>query len=152
MKFEIDQSGKIEQTNKNTILCISNDKWKAVLIKARTKRQIQEIFRRNGQSRNFILFTFSAGLSFLIEEMGKTGQVIIDQEYFGKEHIITKILLEMLSKKVEVHFRRIGRKAMAHHRAYAVAIGKLKAHKILKLEEILKKIKMTEVGKRLKDA
>jgi len=41
---------------------------------------------------------------------------------------------------------------VAHHRAYAVAIGKLKAHKILKLEEILKKIKMTEVGKRLKDA
>lgn len=61
MKYEIDQSGKIEQTNKNTVLCLSNDKWDSVLILARTKRQIQEIFRRNGQIRNYVILPFVQG-------------------------------------------------------------------------------------------
>lgn len=154
MKIKIDQSGKIEKTNKNTVLCLSDDFWDALLIKAVTKRQLKEIFRRNGQIRNFILFTFSAGLSSLIKRNLDIHQVIIDQEYFGKEAIIKNVVLEMLreeKKTPRIYFERIGKKAMAHHRAYAIAIGKLKAKKTLSLEEILKQIKKTEVGKRLKD-
>jgi len=46
-------------------------------------------------------------------------------------------------------FAFIGKKAMAHHRAYAVAIRKLPVNYVVKFDEILAKIKMTEVGKRL---
>lgn len=153
--FYIDQSGKIEKTNKVTVLCLSNKEWDAVLIKARTKRQVQEIFRRNGQIRNYVLFTFCAGLSCLIGRNIKYHRLIIDQEYFGKEPIIEKLILEMLrdKKKVpEIVFTLIGKKAMAHTRANDIATKKLKAKKVLNSEEILRKIKMTEVGKRLKNA
>lgn len=153
-KFQIDQSGKIEQTNKNTVLCLSNDEWDAVLIKARSKRQIQEIFRRNGQIRNYVIFTFCAGLSLLIKRNLKIGKVVVDREYYGKEAVIKKILLEMLSRKriPEIAFESIGRKARAHSKAYLIYSKRLKANRLLKPEEILKEIKMTEVGKRLKNA
>ena len=42
MRIEIDQSNKIEQTNKDTIIGLSNDKTFTVLIKAREKRKLQE--------------------------------------------------------------------------------------------------------------
>lgn len=154
MKYQIDQSGKIENTNKDTVLCLSNNKWDAVLIKARTKRQIQEIFRRHGQIRNYVLFTFCAGLSLLIKRNIKIKRIIIDKEYIGHEPIIEKITNEMLKdKKVpEIIFDLIGKEVMAHKRANDIASKKLKTKKTLNLEEILGQIKMTEVGKRLKDA
>lgn len=155
MSYQIDQSGKIEQTNKDTVLCLSNSEWDAVKIKGRTKRQIQEIFRRNGQIRNFVLFTFSAGLAILLKKNLKVRTVTIDQEYYGKEAIIKNILLEMFKREKrlpEISFGQIGRKVMAHQRAYLIFSGKLKKYRTLKAEEILKQIKKTEVGKRLKNA
>lgn len=88
MPKQIDQSGKIEQTNKDTILCLSNDDWDAIKISAKTKRQLQEIFRRNGQNRNFVLFTFSAGLAILIDRNSRLHHLIIDREYYGHEAVI----------------------------------------------------------------
>lgn len=154
-KVQIDQSGKIEQTSKNTILCLSNGFWDAVSIKAKTKRQLQEIFRRNGQNRNFILFTFCAALALLLKRNLMLNEVTVDKEYTSKEGIIKKITQEMLAseKKIpEIYFGNIGKKAMAHNRAYAIAIGKLKANKELAFPEVLSQIKKTEVGKQLKNA
>lgn len=155
MPYEVDQSGKIEATSKNTILCLSNDQWAAVKIDAKIKRQLQEIFRRNGQPRNFVLFTFCAGLAILFEHVTDIHKVTVDQEYYGKEAIIKNIVPKMLNQKtrlLEIYFGRIGKRALAHHRAYAVAIGKLKASYTVGLDEMISKIKMTEVGKRLKNA
>lgn len=155
MSKQIDQSGKIERTNRDTILCISNEDWDAIKIPAKVKRQLQEIFRRNGQGRNFVLFTFSAGVAILIEKNTQIYHLVIDREYFGHEAVIKNIILEMLKDKEkapEIYFKSIGKKAMAHHRAYAVAVGKLPASHVVNLREIFKKIKTTEVGKRLKDA
>lgn len=61
-------------------------------------------------------------------------------------------MLDDRDKAPEIYFESIGKKAMAHHRAHAVAVGKLQASCIVGIKEILKKTKMTEVGKRLKDA
>lgn len=66
MVYQIDQSGKIENTSVDTVLCISNGKWFSVLIKAKTKREIQKFFRRRGQNRNYVLFTFCAGVSLIL--------------------------------------------------------------------------------------
>jgi len=155
MPYQVDQSGKIEATNKNTILCLSNDKWIAVKIEAKTKRQLQEIFRRNGQPRNFVLFTFSAGQSILFDRSQHVSRVIVDREYYGKEGIIKKLIHEMLAQRersLEIHFDNLGKKALAHHRAYAVAVGRLEESYTVGSKELLDKIKMTEVGKRLKNA
>ena len=154
MNYHIDQSGKIEQTNKNTILCLSNDSWEAVIIKARTKRQLQEIFRRNGQIRNYVLFSFCAGLAILLNRNKKIGKVFIDREYPGKEGIIKEILLKILIKEKvipQIYFAQIGKRSLAHHRAHAVGLGKLKAKKVISFKEIFAEIKMTEVL-RLKNA
>lgn len=155
MATSIDQSGKIENTSKATILCLSNDKWDAVLIPSKVKRQIQEMFKRNGKIRNFIFFTFAASLALLIRRNNHLKHVVIDREYFGKEAIIKNILLRMLKNKKSppnIVFSNIGKRAMAHNRAYAIAIGKLRTKKTLSLNEILYQIKKTEVGKRLKNA
>ncbi|HLF18836.1 MAG TPA: hypothetical protein VI749_08100 [Candidatus Omnitrophota bacterium] len=155
MPHQIDQSGKIEATSKNTILCLSNDEWIAVKIEAKAKRQLQEIFRRNGQPRNFVLFTFSAGLAILLDRTKHISRIMVDQEYYGKEAVIKNIVLKMLKHRegpLEINFGNIGKKALAHHRAYAVATGRLKASYTVGLKELYYKIKMTEVGKRLKNA
>ena len=68
MRLQIDQSGKIEQTNKKTVLCLSNKEWYALVIPGKVKRQVQEVFRRHGQIRNFILFTFCAGIALLLQK------------------------------------------------------------------------------------
>ena len=155
MTYQIDQSGKIEATNKNTVLGMSNGSSDAVLIKARTKRQLQEIFRRNGQIRNYILFVFAAGLSLLIKHNRKVSNITVDLEYYGKEAIIKKILLQMLSSNKNlpaISFGKIGKRSNAHHLAHDIATGEIKTKRILKLTEILNEIKKTEVGNRLKDA
>jgi len=155
MTCQIDQSGKIEQTNRDTVLCISNDHWDAITIKAKTKRQIQEIFRRHGRIRNFILFTFSAGLAILLKRNHKIKIVIIDLEYSGKESIIKGLIYEILkSKKInlEIRFARIGKKAKAHHYAHDIAAKEIKTKKLVSFQELIGEIKKTEVGKRLKNA
>lgn len=154
-KFQIDQSGKIEQTSKDTVLCLSNGSWDTVLIKAKTKRQLQEIFRQNGQPRNYVLFTFSAALSILIERNLNVGKIVIDKEYFGKEPIIKKLLEEIseeIKEKVTLEFGLVGKSSRADFRAGEVLAKKKKARLVLTARMLLKAIKKTEVGNRLKDA
>lgn len=152
MVYQIDQSGKIEQTNLNTILCISNATWYAITIQAKTKRQLQEIFRRNGQIRNFILFTFCAGLSLLLTSK-QQHLVIIDREYYGKEAVIKSLLLKMVGVKKlpQLRFALIGKKSPAHVRALAITRKQIKAKERATIDRLLKAIKKTEVGNRLKD-
>lgn len=152
--YQIDQSGKIEQTNKDTILCLANGSWDAVTINAKTKRQIQKIFKSNGQPRNFILFTFSILLAFLLRRNKKIGKVLVDTEYMGKNPIIKKLVLEILSNErfiPDIHFGFVGKLSPAHNIATKIAHKKLKAKYQLKVLEVLKELKKTEVGKQLKN-
>lgn len=155
MTYFIDQSGKIEQTGKDTVLCLANDHWDTVMIKGKTKRQLQEIFRRHGQNRNFVLFAFCAGVSLLLKRHPKLKSVEIDKEYFGKEAIVKKILSEMLGDRKEllsIGFSLIGRKVNAHKYAYLTFNKKLSPKCRFDSSQIIKEIKKTEVGKRLKNA
>lgn len=152
--YQIDQSGKIEKTDKDTVLALSNGSWDGIIVKAKTKRQVQEIFRRNGQIRNYILFTFSAILASLIKRNNKIGQVLIDTEYMGKDAIIKNIVLEMLSgEKIipDIHFGFVGKESPSDVKASRITHKKEAAKKELSLKEILRLIKKTEVGKQLKD-
>ena len=64
MRIEIDQSGKIENTNKNTIIAFSNNKFKSIFISAKDKREIQKFFRRIGKPRIFVYKTFAILIFF----------------------------------------------------------------------------------------
>lgn len=94
MKIYIDQSGKIEQTNKATVLAFSNTIQYAILIPAKVKRQLQGIYRRAGRPRIYIYKTFAAGVFFLIEKyLPKITELVIDIEYPGKEILIREMIL-----------------------------------------------------------
>lgn len=154
--YQVDLSIKIENTSKNSVLCLSNSSWDTIVIKTKTKRQIQEVFRRHAQIRNYILFTFCACLSLLLKRNIHHLQVVkIDREYFGKEPELKGILLEMLKgqKRVpEITFSLVGKNSHAHYLALETFRGRLKPKRILSKKEILKEIKKIRVGKRLRDA
>ncbi|HEX9722115.1 MAG TPA: hypothetical protein VGA53_02520 [Candidatus Paceibacterota bacterium] len=68
MRIEIDQSGKIENTSKDTIIAFSNGIRKAIRISSVDKREIQAIFRRTGKPRIFVYKFFSILVFLLIEK------------------------------------------------------------------------------------
>lgn len=114
--YEVDQSNKVEQTWKDTVLALSNDSEFTLLLRARDKRVIQEQFRLRGEPRNFILFTFSALLVFLLKNTKPTTLVTVDLEYKDSENIIHdrlinySRLLKFDLNKVPVVFKSIGKK------------------------------------------
>ena len=155
MSLEVDQSGKIEQTERDTILCLSNDRWYAIRIPKKIKRTIQKMFRDSLLIKYFILITFSAALSILIKKTKPKTKIIIDEEYQNKEILIKNIIDKIFSKekyKPVIEFKSIGKSSNADFFAQEVGKKNLKANLTLNLQDILKEIKKTEVGKRLADA
>ncbi len=154
MQVQIDQSGKIENTSKNTVLAFANSKSFSVLITAKCKRQLQDIFRRRGQSRIFIYWTFAAGIALLLQDCVKEiTEVIIDEEYTDKDRLIREILIDTLQKldvnKIpEIFFDRIGKKSKAHYIAYGVNLKRIKVGRILSLK-VFKELYSVESNKDL---
>jgi len=153
MTYQIDQSGKIEDTSKDTILALSNDITFSLLIPRHVKRRIQKIFRDQGKPRVFVLIVFSAGLSLLLQKSNPKKRVIIDREYYGNEGVIKKYLKEMLSATKNtppVSFQRIGKTSPAHFLAKITAQRKKKPNSKATLEDLLSEIRKTKVGKTTK--
>ena len=100
MRLEINQSNKVEQTNKDTIIGLANEKTFTILINRKTKRKLQEEFRRGGKPRLFIYRTFMAGVTLLLKyaQLKNLSQAVIDEEYYGKDKILKSIFLEMWSR------------------------------------------------------
>jgi len=54
MKYEVDQSGRIEETNRHTIIAIANKEYSyAVKIDSKLKRIIQRKFQKIGKPKMF---------------------------------------------------------------------------------------------------
>ena len=144
MNVEIDQSNKIEQTSKDTIIGLSNDRTFTILINRKIKRKLQEEFRKQGKPRLFVYRTFIAGTVLLLKyaQFNNLIKVIIDKEYFGKEKMLKSMFLEMWSryfeKIPEISFERIGKKSNAHNISYWTMKGKYEPNKIVDFNEIKK--------------
>ncbi len=141
MAFQIDQSSKIEQTNKNTTLALANGDEFVVIISGKTKRKLQELFRQKGKPRIFVYEVFAASVVILIKEAKyKHEEVVIDTEYLGQEKIIQSIINKMFKKihkkPPRISFRSIGKKNKAHNLAYLTAKNIKKPNKIITLNEI----------------
>ena len=89
--IEIDQSIKIEQTAQDTILAMSNGVKRTILIPANVKRELIDIQRRQGKSRNTARYRlFATGLFILLRPhlskiIEHDEQIMIDTEYIGQE-------------------------------------------------------------------
>ena len=144
--YQIDQSGKIEQTNLNTIIVLCNDNIASVIFKRKSKRALQKIFRDNKKQRFFPYLAFSALLAILLKANIPKSRVIIDHEYLNYEHLIlerTHSYLKTLGVKhaPSLQFGHIGKTSSAHNLAAQIARKKLVASKEVLLEEILKLLK-----------
>ncbi|MCX6810090.1 MAG: hypothetical protein NTZ65_05120 [Candidatus Berkelbacteria bacterium] len=139
MRIEIDQSGKIEDTNRLTVIAFSNAKTGSILITAKDKKKIQSIYRKLGQPRIFVYKLFAVAIFALVKaERQRIGQIVIDREYIGFEELIKQFIYEIFERnnqklsKGTIHFSLIGKKSRAHQVAF-VAFKHKRAD--LKLDE-----------------
>jgi len=145
LHIEVDQSGKIEKMNVDTVLAFSDGKSAAVLIPTEVKRVCLQALRRGGRRKTtIVLRIFAAGLFFLLKDiLEEVTLVTIDQEYPGREGDIKGVLLRLIwasgrrFERERVVFRQVGKKSAAHFKAYGVYKGFQKADRILTAEEIL---------------
>lgn len=141
MVCEIDQSGKVEDTRKLTVVCFANGKVKTLLISAKEKRKVLIVMRvLDKPHRNFV-FRMFAGLIFLLIKDEKIDSLVIDREYPGHETAIRNILLSLFFKRrlkpPEMSFNQIGKKSKAHQEAIAVFQGKRKPDVVVKADDVL---------------
>lgn len=146
MKYDIDQSGRIEETNRYTIIAIANkDYYYTLKINSDIKRQIQRIFIKQKRPKMFSIYGFCAGIIILIKESKiKNSVVSIDIEYDGYNKIIKEILISRLGRNIEFRFSNIGKQSFAHKYAYLTFKKKLKPCYIVnrfELENLMLKIK-----------
>lgn len=122
MKIEIDQSGKVENTSKPTVIAGYGSNWqKSVIILPRDKRKVQQFFREIGQPKLYISKLFSVLIFYLIKDHYKNiSYLIIDQEYPGHEKYIKNQILGILVANnfqiddISISFKEIGKTSKAH--------------------------------------
>lgn len=141
MVFELDQSGRVEETNKPTVVSIANksDAY-ALIISAFEKR---EVFKRKEFKANpkVTKAKFFATLVYLVIKYSgsKVSRLVIDIEYPGYEKLISNYLDQRLGKFAPViEFKEIGKASEAHFRAYGVYIGKIKPDLRIFSREVVK--------------
>lgn len=118
MTYFIDQSGKIENTAKDTVIaCVNNGKY-AILIPSREKRRLQEYFRLVGKPRLFIDISFAAIVSLLAEKLKPSSAFTIDEEYPGHMEVIGRFIILLAPKPVAIRWKKIGKNCNAHDVAY----------------------------------
>lgn len=143
MNIEVDQSNKVEQTEKDTVLALANGINFALLVKSKSKKSIQEEFRLRGEPRNFIIFTFSLLLVILLKKAKPVGVVTVDLEYADKERIIRERLTQysrQLGFEYDwslIAFKRVGKSSPAHKLAGKVSAGKQRPSFVVSEEKLL---------------
>lgn len=132
MRIEIDQSGKIENTNKPTVVAFSNAKCDAIVISSKEKKVLQKYFRQIGKPRIFTYLSFAALIYLLIKDnLANNNQIVIDTEYIGYEKFIKQKLSEIIAensriKNIHIYSAQIGKKSPAHIIAYLALTKKPK--------------------------
>ena len=146
MYIEIDQSGKIEQLDKNSIIAFSNKNQYSVLIPKEIKKEIYNLYKGKIQDLRYRLFCI--GIYYCIKDYVKEKELItICYEYLGKENLIKSFLLDYLRKDYPtidskiIRFGSIGKNSNAHAVAIDVFRGNRRPNKILSLNEVKKCLK-----------
>jgi hypothetical protein len=148
MLAEVDQSGKVEGTQKSTVLALAGDKISySILVSARSKRAIiAELLRRKpDRSRRMqTILTFATLLYLLLRDtLRYTKSVTIDTEYSGYGPTIKEHALNLFRRhgtivpRDTMSFHQIGKKSPAHHLAISVFRGETKPTREVGAAEVL---------------
>ncbi|MEK7533897.1 MAG: hypothetical protein AAB600_01030 [Patescibacteria group bacterium] len=138
--YQIDQSGKIEQTSLNTIIALVNNIRYAVVLPKQVKRLLQKIFRNQQRPRMFIYDTFAALIVLVFIKTKPVGKVVIDKEY-GNEDLVKARILEFIKMhkihyNPDIEFALVGKSSQAHIHAAKIANKKIPPNLVLALEDI----------------
>lgn len=145
MSYQIDQSGKIEQTERNTVIACINSQEITILLKKSEKRRLQKIFINLEMKKFFPYLTFAALVALLLKKLKPKTRIVIDKEYFGHENLIEEkinIYLEQLGEKSlsSIEWGHVGKLSKAHNLGYLVAVNKKKPDIIVNAKEIMEVI------------
>ena len=124
-KVEVDQSVRIEELTRDTIVAIANKELEyAVCLPTRLKRQLYELFRLRGMRKKFGPWVFAVVVSQLLKKSNiKVSDVVIDIEYPGYERDILEIIKNMYPD-MYISFTSVGKNSPAHEKAYFALKGK----------------------------
>lgn len=136
----IDQSGRVEETNKITIVALADKKKSfTIALLPKTKKELLAIFRKNGKPKVFPIIVF-ANIVFMTMLRSRTfpQELIIDIEYPGHDNTIKNIVITLCrrfkKKTPEIYFANIGKNDPAHFAAWNTYTKKLKPNLVLKIE------------------
>lgn len=147
MRIEIDQSGKIEDTSRLTVVAFSNGESQSVIILANEKRILHKHFRNLQKPRIFVYLTFAVLIFSLIQKRKNISQIVVDFEYPKQNSLIKSYLTQLIKyhklslDKRAISFSSIGKKSKAHKVANSAYKNKRANFKITAKEilEIIKK-------------
>ena len=141
MHIEVDQSGKIEQLNMNTVIAFSNINQYSVLISKEVKQQAYKLYKGKVNDLRYRLFCI--GVNYCLRDYVKEKElIVICFEYKGKENLIKSFLIDFLRKDYVlidpkiIRFGKIGKQSNAHAVAIDVYRGNRRPNKILTLQEL----------------
>jgi len=142
MAYQIDQSGKIEQTNRQTIVALANGKKRTVKITSTEKQKlIKTILELDKPKKKYVHKIFAALLFLLLKDEGIKEPIMIDKEYYGHEADIKNILLQIFEKHQgktpDIKFGLVGKKSPAHDSGIKVFRKEDRPTVIAKAKDIL---------------
>lgn len=127
MSVEIDQSGKIEQLNTNTVVALANNLSSAIFISTSDKRKLFMRLRKSKIPRNILYPQIFAILIYLATHKLKLlpDVLLIDEEYTGKNKLIKEFLIKLITRtrpkwNGDIRFKLIGKLSPAHRLAWGI--------------------------------
>jgi len=141
MKCYIDQSGKVENTSKLTVVAYANGKVRSLKISAVEKRKLLAVMKKVDGLNTTYVYRIFAALVFLLIKGQRISDIVIDKEYPGHEGVIKNILKNLFERTgalfPEVIFFEITKTNPAHKAAISVYRGEKKPNLVVKTEDIL---------------
>jgi len=142
---EVDQSIKMDDLARDTVLAIANGISYAIVIPANVKRAVMQRLRAKGKSHAAVaIYAFAIGLYFLLRNViRQVDQITIDVEYTGREAEIKNTLVAYLRRDVphfdptRILFRHVGKRSPAHHLAIEIVRHRQTANKRISEVEFL---------------
>ncbi len=145
---EVDQSIKMDDLVRDTVLAVADGISYAIVIPANVKRVVMQRLRAKGKSHTAVaIYTFAIGLYFLLRNViHQVDQIGIDVEYTGREIEIKNTLIAYLRRDAphfdptRILFRHVGKRSPAHHLAVEIVRHRQTANRRITEAEFLRAI------------
>jgi len=116
VSYQIDQSGKIEHTSKNTYLALANGRTTIIKISSVEKRRLIKSIQQIHPLNRTYIFQIFAVLVFILLKEAKLQQILIGTEYPGKQGSIKEVLVQLFESQQinlpEIDFGFVAKKVM----------------------------------------